>query len=106
MGGNLFKLGRIPRSEYLIIEEEICRYLDQIPGLNYRVPRYYGDKADFGDMDIIVSAAITEESWKEIRRKMLIDLNITQYKNISHVFSTVYKNFQGDYFMTPTEYFE
>ena len=31
-------------------------YLDErLPG-QYRIPRYYGDKPDFGDMDVLVVA--------------------------------------------------
>lgn len=104
MGGNLFKLGRIPRREYLILEGELRQYLDQILGKNYRIPRYYNDKADFGDVDIIVSDAV--QNWQIIREIILSDLEITEYKAISHVFSTVYKNFQIDYFLVSDKYFE
>lgn len=104
MGGNLYKLGRIPRREYLIIENELRQYLDQKLGDYYRIPRYYGDKADFGDVDIIVSDAV--QDWQAIRQEILADLQITQHKAISHIFSTVYKNFQVDYFLVPDRYFE
>jgi hypothetical protein len=63
MGGNLFKLGRKPKLEYLEIETEIRSYLDQKIGDTYRIPRFYGDKPDFGDMDILVSDAVANESW-------------------------------------------
>ena len=55
MGGNLFKLGRIPQAEYKVIEHELRSYLDQKFGNYYRIPRYYADKADFGDLDIVLS---------------------------------------------------
>lgn len=104
MGGNLFKLGRLPRNEYLEIEGEMRRYLDEKLGVFYRIPRYYGDKPDFGDLDIIVSSAV--ENWEEKRREIIADLGINQHKSIGHVFSTVYRNFQVDYFVIPAEHFE
>lgn len=104
MGGNLFKLGRLPRTEYLKIESEVRQYLDKKIGDFYRIPRYYGDKPDFGDLDIIVSSAI--ENWENIRREIVKDLGISNTKTIGHVFSTVYQNFQVDYFLIPAEHFE
>ena len=104
MGGNLFKLGRLPRAEYLSLENELRAYLDQKLGEFYRIPRYYGDKADFGDADIIVSDAV--EDWKKTGREILNDLQITEFKTIGHVLSTVYRRFQVDYFLVPAEYFE
>lgn len=106
MGGNLFKLGRIPRQRYLEIEQEIRNHLDQVwPGL-YRIPRYYDTKADFGDLDVIVSEEVIVGSWVLTRQKLLDELGITQYKSAGNVFSTVYRNFQVDYFLTPPEYLE
>lgn len=104
MGGNLFKLGRLPRNEYLEVEGEMRQYLDNKLGDFYRIPHYYGDKPDFGDLDIIVSSAVS--NWEEKRREIIGDLGITQYKSIGHVFSTVYQNFQVDYFVIPAEHFE
>ena len=53
MGGNLFKLGRKPRAEYLEIEAEVRSFLDDLIGEEgYRIPRYYGDKPEFGDLDV------------------------------------------------------
>jgi hypothetical protein len=104
MGGNLFKLGRLPRNDYFKIEREVSQYLDKKLGDFYRIPRYYGDKPDFGDLDIIVSSAA--ENWEQIRLQIIKDLEITQHKSIGHVFSTVYQNFQVDYFVIPAQHFE
>jgi hypothetical protein len=106
MGGNLFKLGRKPRLEYLEIEAEIRTYLDQKIGDTYRVPRFYGDKPDFGDLDILVSSAVANESWHDLRLEIAKDLGITQFKTVGHVFSTVYRNLQVDFFVTPDQYLE
>jgi hypothetical protein len=55
MGGKLFNLPRMPRDPYLDVEVSVRRYLDgKLPG-QYRIPRYYGDKPDFGDMDVLVA---------------------------------------------------
>lgn len=104
MGGNLFKLGRLPRTDYLKIELDVSQYLDGKLGEFYRIPRYYGDKPDFGDLDIIISSAV--ENWEQKRLEIIKDLGITRHKSIGHVFSTVYQNFQVDYFVIPAEHFE
>ncbi len=106
MGGNLFKLGRKPRLEYLEIEAEIRSYLDQKVGDTYRIPRFYGDKPDFGDLDILVSDSVANESWHALRLEITKDLGITQFKAVGHVFSTVYRDLQVDFFVTPEEYLQ
>jgi hypothetical protein len=107
MGGNLFKLGRLPKAQYLEIEQEIRSYLQQKIGAeNFHIPRYYADKPDFGDMDIIVSLAEIGQNWGKIKKDLINDLGISQFKSNGAVFSTVYKNFQVDYFTAEAEYFE
>lgn len=106
MGGNLFKLGRLPRNEYLQIEGEIRQYLDKKLGKNYRIPRYYGDKSDFGDLDVIVSNDFNQTTWENVRQEIISDLGIIDFKTVGHVLSTVYKNFQVDYFLISPIYFE
>lgn len=106
MGGNLFKLGRIPREKYLKIETEIRQYLDKKLGDAYRIPRYYANKLDFGDLDIIVNSEASKDDWQEISQEIVKDLNIQQYKSDGRVFSTVYQNFQVDYFTTSDEFFK
>lgn len=106
MGGNLFKLGRIPQAEYLKIEVEFRQYLDTKLGEYYRIPRYYATKPDFGDLDIVVSKKVINQNWLEFRQEIVDDLKITQYKSDGHVFSTVYKNFQVDYFLAVEDFFE
>ena len=106
MGGNLFKLGRLPRADYKVIETELIQYLDQKLGEYYRIPRYYDDKPDFGDLDIVVSSAVLTGNWEQLRNEIINDLGLTQYKSAGAVFSTVYRNFQVDYFVRNHQYFE
>lgn len=100
MGGKLFNLPRMPRSRYLELEAEVRRYLDtKIPG-RYRIPRYYSDKPDFGDMDVILVKML---NWDELRAGILRDLGITEYKTVGHVFSTNFRGLQTDFFMVPED---
>ena len=106
MGGNLFKLGRLPKAEYLEVENDLREYLDQKLGDLYRIPRYYRHKSDFGDVDIIVSAAAIQSTWQDLRMELIRDLGIQQHKSLGSVFSTVYQNFQVDFFYREHRYFD
>src|SRR5262245_1044153 len=93
MGGKLFNLPRMPKSDYLEREAEVRGYLDRkLPG-QYRIPRYYGDKPDFGDMDVILTS---RPGWGELRAEIARDLGITETRAVGHVFSTVYRGHQSD----------
>ncbi len=81
MGGNLFKLGRLPQAQYAVIETELRQYLDRKMGAEYRIPRYYRSKADFGDVDIIISDAAIQSTWQDLRMQIVQDLGIEQYKS-------------------------
>ena len=97
MGGNLFKLGRLERLKYLKLEQELSVYLDAEFGEYYRIPKYYRQKPDFGDMDILISSA-GMENWDATKAKLIEDLGIEQHKTIGSVLSTVYQDFQVDFF--------
>jgi hypothetical protein len=102
MGGNLFKLGRKPRLEYLEIERDVRAYLDvHAPG-RYRVPRYYATKPDFGDLDVIVPNGLLQ-SQPDFLERLRADLGVTRFKSVGRVYSTVYRDFQVDYFRVPDE---
>lgn len=106
MGGKLFNLGRLSQTRYLDIEKEVRAYLSKTLGEAYRIPRYYASKADFGDMDIIVAPDLTGKDREEVRQSIIQGLGITQYKFVGNIFSTVYQNFQVDFFCVEAEYLE
>ena len=109
MGGNLFKRGRLPKKEYLVIETKIRSYLDERFGADsYRIPRYYGTKTDFGDVDILLSKSIMDKGsdWVTIREGIVRDLGIQESKGSGKVFSTLYMNFQVDFFLVDQEIME
>jgi len=99
MGGNLFGLGRLPRAEYLNIEAELRTYLDALLGDGYRIPRYYETKPYFGDLDIVISSRSLKTTCAALRQQILDELQITHSKSNPSVFSTVFRNFQVDYFL-------
>lgn len=106
MGGNLFKLGRISKIDYLKIEERVTKYLDEKIGRgNYAIPKYYENKADFGDLDILINSSKIED-WNQLKEDIVTDLNINKYKSVGNVFSTVYANFQVDFFIKSNIYFK
>lgn len=103
MGGKLFNLPRMPRDAYLEREAEVRRYLDvKLPG-QYRVPRYYGDKPDFGDMDVLVAS---RPGWDALRAELARELGITAQRSVGSVFSTVYRGLQTDFFTVDERYLD
>jgi hypothetical protein len=100
MGGKLFNLPRMPRDQYLVIETDVRRFLDQkMPG-KYRIPRYYGDKPNFGDMDVILART---PHWDELKADILAHFAVSESKTVGHVFSTSLRGLQTDFFMVPEE---
>ena len=108
MGGNLFQLGRKPRAEYLEIEADVRRCLDGLVGDGYRIPRYYASKPDFGDLDVVLSRAATDAlgGFEAFRTAIAAALDIRQSKNAGHVYSTVVRDLQVDYFVREPELLE
>lgn len=103
MGGNLLTKGkRIPRNEYLTIEKEIVEYLSKTIGRNkFKIPRYYNTKSDFGDLDVVIDSDIFNS--KKINQicfkdKIQNDLELPICIFNNGTLSTLYKNFQVDYF--------
>jgi hypothetical protein len=103
MGGKLFNLPRMPRDDYLEVESAVRTYLDgKLPG-QYRIPRYYGDKPDFGDMDVLVAS---RPDWDAVRAEIVLDLGITETRAVGHVFSTAFRGLQTDFFAVPERHLE
>lgn len=79
MGGNLFRFPRMPRDRYLEVDRWVRSVLARSlgpEGVSWRVPRWLGDKADFGDMDVLVEPA-DPAAWPTLRRELarqLMDL--------------------------------
>src|SRR5262245_24319907 len=103
MGGKLFDFPRMPRAEYLIREHRVRTYLDRKLAGEYRIPRFYGDKPDFGDLDVIVTA---RPDWDIVRAEIAADLGITETKTVGRVFSTAFDGLQTDFFAVPAQYLD
>lgn len=103
MGGKLFHHPRMPRDEYVEREAAVRAYLDdKLPG-QYRIPRYYGDKPDFGDMDVLVAA---RPEWGALRDEIRRDLGVTDVKATGRVYSMSYRGLQTDFFAVPARYLD
>jgi hypothetical protein len=103
MGGKLYNLPRMPRADYLEREAELRRFLDLRLEGRYRIPRFYGDKPDFGDMDILIES---RPDWGDLRLELMRELGVSKYKTAGHVFSVVYRGLQTDFFSVPQRYLE
>jgi len=86
----------------------VRRFLDELLPDRYRIPRYYGSKPDFGDLDVVVDRdAIDALGGLDVFYEIIGQgLGVTQTKFTGHVYATVYRNFQVDYFMRRSELFE
>lgn len=78
MGGRLFGLPRMPRDQYLQVDARVRSVLTHElgpEGVSWRVPRWLGDKQDFGDMDVLVDPLLLgADSWPVLRRKIAREL--------------------------------
>lgn len=106
MGGNLFKLGRLPKEEYLKVEARLKPFLEEKFGKFYRIPRYYLSKPDFGDLDIVLSSEGLMGDWETTKAAIIKELALKEFKSLGHVFSTNFMNFQVDYFVVNYKIFE
>lgn len=105
MGGNLFKAGRVTKERYDEILTSLIPVLDKHFGNRYGIPKPYHDKADFGDVDIILDAGavMNKPDWF---KNVCADLKVEETHKVRNVCSMLYQNFQVDFFMTPTSEFE
>lgn len=105
MGGNLFKAGRVTKERYEEILASLIPVLDKHFDDRYGIPRPYRDKADYGDVDIILDAGCIQNK-PDWFRKICDDLGVEETHSVRNVRSMLYKNFQVDFFMTKTSEFE
>ena len=98
MGGNALKNAktrRYPRHEYIQIEKEVISILKE-QGLVQRihVPRYFNEKKNFGDLDIVYMSSLRNDLFK----KRVIELfQPTEVVSHAEVFHLDYKEFQIDF---------
>lgn len=104
MGGNLFKTPRIPKEQYFALVQTLTPVFVEAFGHHFKIPASYRNKADYGDMDVLVNTdQLTNKDW---RKDLIQRLALTQYKSQTRLFSTVYDNFQVDYFALNSDDFE
>ncbi len=65
----------------------------------YRIPSYYAQKPDFGDLDVVLSSEAFGGHWERFKESIVDGLGIKRSRSTGHVFSTVYRDFQVDYFV-------
>lgn len=100
-GGNLFKAGRVSKERYNEIVASLIPVLDKHFGNAYRIPIAYHEKADYGDVDIILDAGYVQnnQTWE---RELFDDLGIEglyDVHRVRNVISMLYMNFQVDIFL-------
>ena len=106
MGGLLWNLGRVDAQRYERIKNTIQPYLERKFGSLYRIPRSYGSKPDFGDLDVLVSSQAIPLTWQQTTREIVQELAVVQSKSVGKVFSTNFMDFQVDYFLVSPAHFE
>lgn len=101
MGGNLFKVGRVTKERYEEILASLIPVLNKHFGDYYRIPKPYRDKADYGDVDIILDAGYVRNQFDWFD-SLCSDLNVDEIHRVRNIYSMLYMNFQVDIFMTKT----
>lgn len=113
MGGNLFKVGRVSKDRYNEILRSLRPILDRHFRLKeageelvcfYRIPIAYFDKADYGDVDIIVNKKYLQD--RDWVAPLIKDMGVTEVKKVRNVVSTLYQDFQVDFFTVADGNFE
>ncbi len=101
MGGNLFKVGRVEKDRYFEIVRSLKPHLDKHFDTNYRIPTAYGNKKDYGDVDILLDAGYirNKPTWD---KDLMKDLGVTEFKKVRNIVSMLYQNFQVDVFLLGT----
>lgn len=88
MGGNLFKTRRLPLLGYLACKREISSVMD-FYGIEYKIPRHYYKKKDFGDLDVIIKNTTSTNELLKIfngyecyydKRETIVSFNIKNFQ--------------------------
>jgi len=99
MGGLLFKTQRLSKNEFEKYMKDVISILKKHTTYNFYIPKWFEDKSDFGDLDIVIESPIDIELIKKIFKPKKTYLN-------GSVFSIMYNNFQIDFIVHTTEDFE
>ena len=105
MGGNALSVNtrRYSRMEYEDICQEVQYKLESL-GIESVVPESFGAKDSFGDLDVLILAkSLGVKNMKDIIEDHFEPNEI--YRN-SHVYSFDYKEFQIDFILVKTKYWE
>lgn len=101
MGGNLFKLPRMPREAYLEVEAKVARCLEAASPGRWRIPRYHADKRDFGDLDVLIAASeLAGDAGKSLREQLAHDAGASEVRHVGNVWSFAIDGLQVDLFAT------
>lgn len=109
MGGLTFNTGRLERASYLRLEARVREVLRDVFGEDWRVPLYHTDKADFGDLDVLVSAPRLTPRALDTFRNAVQALEYRRH-NMGHAYLVPVpgepRAFQVDLFPTPPDELE
>lgn len=108
MGGLLlkkfgFEPKRLPKEDFETLLKEMLFILtsELPPFINFRPLRYFKNKQDFGDCDIVLNTNLRFDIEEFIKNRFLV----TPHKN-NNVYSFPYKEFQFDFICVPQQEYE
>jgi hypothetical protein len=98
MGGLLFGTKRLPKIEYEKVRKDVEQKLID-NNIQYEIPKYFEDKQDFGDLDVLILNHITNQQIIDIFKPIKINNN-------GNCFSINYMDFQIDFIKVGKENWE
>lgn len=100
MGGKLFNTKRLPLNEFNIYRNHMENML-QFFGIEYKIPLYFRNKEDFGDLDVLIKKTVPTNKLLNIFR-----FYESHYDKSEAVVSFNYKDFQVDFIKIEPENFD
>jgi len=91
MGGLLFNTPRLPLKEFKKFKDDIEFVMD-FAGIEYKIPLYFREKKDFGDLDVLIKSTVPTEMLLSIFKGYE-----SHYDSSEKTVSFNYKNFQIDF---------